>query len=178
MSLSSHRKRSLLAVGLCAIGFVPGCTIDRPFGFEQGSAHATDVRTVSVILFENQTFTRGTETLLTDALTKEIQARTPWRIASPETADTVLEGVIVREDLVPLTTGRQTGMVQEMAVRLVVRFVWRDQRSGQVRVSRAGFAASESFIPSRSVGERIDIGRLGAVQELAAAMVGELRAEW
>ncbi|MCA9279628.1 MAG: hypothetical protein H6815_10255 [Phycisphaeraceae bacterium] len=168
-----------VCIGVLVVCASLGCTnINRPFGYEPGSAHATDVQTVAVELFENQTFSRGTEVMLADALNKEIQLRTPWRIASPETADTVLQGVITREDLVPLTTGRETGMVQEMAVRLVTEFTWRDQRSGQVRVSRRSFIAAETFIPSRRVGERIDIGRLGAVQELASAIVGELRADW
>lgn len=147
-------------------------------GYRPGAGYESDVGTIAVELFDNQTFSPGTESMLAEAIIKDLQRRTPYRVTGTERADTVLTGSIVSEDLVTLSLGRATGMVQEQAVRLTVDFAWSDRRSGEVRVSRRGFSASEAFVPSRGVGERIDVGRIGATQELASAIVAEIRGGW
>ena len=65
-----------------------------------------------------------------------------------------------------------------MAIELAVDFEWRDSRTGQVLASRKGMHALESFVPARPSSERLELGEHAAVQEMARAIVAELRSGW
>ena len=172
---------TLGAVLSCA-SVLTGCASDPHKGYVLGSTYDAGVRTVAVPIFENGTFTPGIEQALTDAITKEIMARTPWRVVSRGSADTVLSGSIGDYRLQTLTRTPGTVLVQEQALTLRVNFTWRDNRDGAVRLERQDFSATTTFIPARGIagepGERIEIGEREAIEELARAIVGEMRGEF
>ena len=133
-------------------------------------------------LWHAGTFTPGIEQTLTDAITKEIMARTPWRVGSRGKADTELTGTIGGYDLFALTLTPGGGRVQEQPRSTRGNFVWRDARDGTIRAEREDFSATTTFIPSPGVagetGERIEIGEREAIEELARAIVTEMRSEF
>ncbi len=163
-----------LAVSSC----LAGCSSDPHSGYSFSPAHDTGIATVHVPMFQNNTFSRGLEVELTDAIIKEIQKSTPWRTTAEPAAQATLTGTIVSSELRPLSYARTSGLVQEEAVVLTIEFDFKDNRTGKVLVSRRGFTASDSFVPSRVVGERIEVGLNGAIQKLARDVVAELRAAW
>lgn len=168
-----------LAGALLALGaFLPGCSADPTRGYAFAEPFDTDVRTVAVPIFSNQTFARGTELTLTDAIIKQIQQNTPWRVVSPDKADTTIEGAITRAELGVLSNDPQTGLAQEQTYRLTVRFAWRDNRTGQTRVAREEFSSTGVFAPARGAGERIEVGQRDAIEELAHDIVTSLRSSW
>jgi hypothetical protein len=57
-------------------------------------AEMPGVQSIAVVQFENATYRRDLEFRLTQAVAEEVRARTPWRIATPATADVVLSGTI------------------------------------------------------------------------------------
>jgi hypothetical protein len=158
---------------LVAVGHLSGCA-----GYSFSSAHPQDVQSVSVHIFENRTFTTGIEVELADALIKELQRSTPYVVVSSGDANTRLTGAITDARLRQLTVARQTGMVEEMAVDLIVSFDWVDARTGEPLVRRANFRAVETFVPARPSAERVELGRHAAVQEMARSIVAELRSRW
>jgi hypothetical protein len=164
----------VLAVAWCVA--VAGC------GYTWGTTYSQSVRTVAVPVFDNATFVLGIEGDLTDAVGKELQASTPWRITNEANADTTLVGTIRRAETTPLSQVRGAGIVQESAVTLVVDFEWRDNRTGEVILQRRNFQALSTFVPARGEdgqpGERIELGIRGATDELAARIVDELRNSW
>ena len=101
--------RSLAIIGLASL--LTGCTslpIGSPFGsadkdgffgWHVGAPFDTsDVKTVFVY-FKTQTFRRDLQLMLTEAVTKEINLRTPYRVVgNPEEADSILRGVITVTD--------------------------------------------------------------------------------
>lgn len=156
-----------------------GCSSDPTRGYSFRSTYGENVRTVAIPVWDNQSFAYGLEVHLTDALIKEIQRTTPWVVTSADNAaQTTLTGAITDATLRQLTTSSATGLVQEMAVEVVVDFEWRDARSGRVLVSRRNFRAMESFVPARPTSERLELGQHAAVQEIARAIVAELRSNW
>ena len=163
-------------------GLLAGCAGSPHEGYVFASTYDQAVRTIAVPVFDNTTFTPGLETVLTEAIIREIQASTPWRIAGQEGADTVLTGTLTDADLFTLTNTPGTGMAQEQTLSLTVDFTWRDNRTGEARVRRDRFTATSAFIPSRGIegdpGERVEIGQRDAVDELAEAIVNELRADF
>jgi len=168
-------------VGLAAL-LLAGCASDPRQGYVLGTTYDSGVRTVSVPVFRNSSFTPGLEQTLTDAITKEIMSRTPWRVVNGGRADTELSGAIGGTELFTLTRTPGTGLVQEQSLTIRVDFVWRDNRDGTIRLERRNFAATTTFIPSRGtngeIGERIEIGQREAIEELAKAIVGEMRADF
>ncbi|USN99512.1 MAG: LptE family protein [Phycisphaeraceae bacterium] len=161
---------------------LPGCASDPHKGYVLGSTYDKGVRTIAVPIFDNTTYTPGLEQTLTEALVKRLQTDTPWRIADRDAADTVLTGVIDDARLDVLTRTPATGLVQEQVLTLRVSFTWRDNRTGDVRVRRERFSVASSFTPARGAagepGERIEVGQRAAIDEMARAIVAELRADF
>lgn len=176
MTTRTRSLAALAAVLLC--GIVAGCSSDPTKGYSFASSFSSDLRTVHVPIFENPTFARGLEIELTDAIIKEIQRTTPWTVAASDSAQTQLTGKINNAQLRRLSTGRGSGLAQELAYTITVEFEWKDARNGKVLVSRKDFSASDSFIPTQGLNERIETGQHGAIQRLARDIVAELRSNW
>src|SRR6185295_3953833 len=166
---------------LCAAGWLgwggAGCSSDPNRGYAFGASRSQASRTVAVPVFENQTFYHGLEAQLTDAIIKEIQRRTPWVVTPASAAQTTLSGTITNASLRTLSISAKTGIVEEQAVELTLDFTWRDA-SGNTLVARKNFKSLESFVPERGTNERIELGEHAAVQEMARAIVGEMRSMW
>lgn len=160
---------------LAAAALSAGCAADPRDGYSTRSVYASDIRTVAVPMFENATFTPGIEAQVTEAVIKELQARTPWRVTDASRADAVLTGVVRAADLARLSADPRTGLMQELAVRVSVDFDLRDNRTGAVVVSRRGFTAVDTFVPARGTGERLEVGQASAVERLARDVVAQLR---
>lgn len=155
-----------------------GCAADPSQGYSFASTYDESIKSVAVPVFRNETTSRGLELQLTEAVIKELQRRTPWHVAPTDRADTTLVGVITRTELSVLSDDPQTGLVQEQAVRITISFEWRDNRSGDILVARDNYSASAVFSPSRSVGDRLENGQRGAIQELAQDVISQLRSSW
>lgn len=173
----SGARRAALAAGAIAATLV-GCASDPREGYSFAPTFEQKVRTVAVPVFENQTFDTDTEAALTRAIIDEIALRTPWRLDSEARADTTLTGAIRRVDLGVLSIQRDVGLVQEQAYSMTLDFRWIDNRTGDVLASREGLRATSSFVPAVEVGERIDVGREGAIRELAREVVNAMRDSW
>lgn len=174
-----NRPARLLAATLAVSAFVLGsCASDPREGYSFSSPHDESVKTVAVEVFENDTFSTGIEAELSEAIAKEIMRTTKWRIASTRLADTVLSGTVTTSELKPLSSDQQTGLVQEMGVRLTVDFDWRNNRNGKTLVSRRSFTAMDTFVPAIRTGERIETGEASTVQALAKSIVAEMRSSW
>lgn len=167
-----------LALGVTACVLLAGCASDPRQGYSFESTFATDIRTISVPMFDNYTYSPELSAEVTEAVIKELQRTTPWAVTSSANADTTLTGVVTSAELRKLSADRNTGFVQELATRVVVDFEWVDNRTGKVLSSRRGFAGLDTFVPARPTGERIEVGQRGAVQTLARDLVSQLRSGW
>jgi len=162
-----------LGIGLAMFS----CATDPTTGYAFGSGHRADVKSVSVPIWENRTSSPTLGAQLTEAIIKEIQRSTPWLVVDSG-ATTTLSGVVVEQRLRKLDQDSTTGLVQEQGVDLAVDFHWRNNRSRKEVLTRRNFRAQGDFIPTRGVGEPIEIGQFGAIQALARDIVAELRSDW
>jgi hypothetical protein len=151
---------------------VAGC------GYHHQELFPTQVRTISVPIFQNRTFYQGVEFDLTEALIKEIQLRTPYKVVPPELADTVLLGAVVAVDQRLLSVTRRGGLPQEMEARITVDFEWKNARDATILADRKGFGAIGRYIPAKPVGETFATAQHQAVQQLAGDIVSAMRADW
>ncbi len=176
-----RRHKRAIGVVLATLGVacvIAGCASDPHRGYVWGSTYSNTVSSVSVPVMANETFAVGLELQLTEAVVKEIQRTTPWVVTNGRSADTTLRGTIVGVEYERLSGAPGTGLVQEQAARVEIRFDWMDNRTGETLVSRDRYTATSVFVPAAPTGERAEIGHRDAIQELARDMVRELRSDW
>jgi hypothetical protein len=155
-----------------------GCSSGPDGGWSSGSTYDTSLRTIAVPVFGNATSDRKLSQNLTEAVVKEIESITPWKVTGQGRADTMLRGTVTRYRLILLSKDPTTGLANEMLVEATVDFEWVDLRTGEPILTRAGFAASALFTPSRPSQQPVDIGRFEVVQVLARDIVDTLQADW
>lgn len=155
----------------------PGC------GYVVGGAYAPEIRTVHVPTFTNETYRRGIELQLTEAVQKRIQDHTPYRLAPPYEADTRLVGRIIdiRKRVV---NQNEYDDPRELEFQLAIEVRWEDARSGQVLATRdvpldpnaAHLVSNPSFAPE--TGQSLATATQDAVDDLAREIVGMMEASW
>ncbi|GIX04765.1 MAG: hypothetical protein KatS3mg114_0634 [Planctomycetaceae bacterium] len=152
-------------------------------GYVVGDNFVPHVRSVEVPIFENQTYRRGLEYQLTEAVQQEIQRRTPYRLARGSQADTRLIGKIVsvRKDVLSETAFDDP---RELQLGLAVQVTWLDQRSGQILAQQHWplddqfftLSAQAEFAPE--LGQSLATATHEAVHQLARQIVNMMEQPW
>ncbi|MCI0455976.1 MAG: LPS assembly lipoprotein LptE [Gemmataceae bacterium] len=119
---------------VAAVAFLlPSCAWDghiRFLGYSSAPNYDPSIKTVRVPIFENYTLKRGVEDDLTRAVIREIESKTPFKVASEGgAADTELIGRIVSYNK-RLILYNQLGEVRNAEITMTVELVWRDLRPG------------------------------------------------
>lgn len=170
--------RALAVLAIVGAAFATaGCSTDPSRGYSFSPTVAGNGRTVRVDIFDNYTFSKGTEVELTEAIIKELQRSTSLKIAGAG-ADTSLTGVVRTVDMKQVARDSVTGLADQIAIKVTVDFEWKDNRTGTVLVGRKNFSAVDTFVPGQGTGEPIEMGRRTANQRLAQELVAELRSAW
>jgi len=175
---ANHRQLSRRA-GLLALlaAFGSGC------GYMVGGGYAPEVRTVHVPTFQNETFRRGIELQLTEAVQKQLQLRTPYRLAKGPNADTRLVGRVVSANKRVENQNRYDDP-RELEFAIAVEVRWEDARTGYVLSERsipvessvAQLIAHSSFAPE--TGQSLATATQQAVDQLARQIVGMMEIPW
>jgi hypothetical protein len=112
-----------------------GCTGDGHFtlfGYTTVPNYDQGIHTVYVPIFKNVSYRRGLEFYLTQAIVREIEAKTPFRVTDcRERADTELIGTIVGQTKSPVVLN-QLNEVRNVEMTLTVELYWKDLRAGHV----------------------------------------------
>lgn len=167
------------AVLIFVVGSIilPGC------GYMVGSVYQADVRSVHVPVFKSDAFRRGLEFQLTDAVQKEIQNQTHFRLARDGNADSRLTGRIVRINKQVLG---ESGFddPRELELAVAVEITWEDLRTGQIiaqqRVplenEQIQLLSTGSFAPE--VGQSLATAEQQVVSRLARQIVEMMEMPW
>lgn len=169
---SSLRSSGGLAVLLVTGLLLTGC------GYQTKELFPEQYRNVAAPIFENRTFYREVEADLAEAVTKQIEQRTPYKIGRPGTADTMLQGTIVAIEQDVIAQRREGAVPEQMEITLTVDFEWKDLRTGQVLASRRGLTTVGRYAPAREVGEPFAIAQHEAVERMAVEIVSTMREDW
>ncbi len=160
---------------LLAVPMLSGC------GYTVGNGFNPEIRTVSVPIFENDTFRRGIEVQLTEAVQKEISKRTPYRLAKGLDADTRLTGKIVQTRKDVLGENRFDDP-RDLQVSLMIVTKWENLRTGEV-LAQQEVPLSPNAIPLSSqaefapeVGQSLATGTQDSVEQLARRIVNMMEA--
>ena len=151
-------KRCIEICLLIAFVVLPGC------GYYTGTLIASDVKTVHVKMFDNDSFRHELEVPLTEAIKNEITRRTNLRIVDADSADSVLDGAITRVDA-SVVSQDADDRVFSQTLTVALRFQWRERRSGRV-------TARELYDHDNDPGETVNL----AARREHAAIVRKLEA--
>ncbi|WP_432797775.1 LPS assembly lipoprotein LptE [Poriferisphaera sp. WC338] len=164
------------AIGLLLLLVLPmimtGC------GYSAHGIYTDKYQTVATPFFENRTDYRGLEADLSEAVAKEVESRTPYKIASPASADTVLQGTITQFQQQVLIRRRNGNVPEQMEVQMTIDFEWKDLRTGQTIVNRKGYQAIGRYTPSNPVSQVFDIGQHRVAARMAEQMISTMQIEW
>lgn len=144
--------------------------------YKWASLYREDVQTVAVPIFNNKDFRRGTEFSLTEAVVKQLESHTPYRVAPRDRADTILEAEILNVDIPTLTKDVRTNLPQEQLFVMTLNFRWKDLRTGKILVERRNFQQTAPYYST--LGEGPFMGSQQAVEKMAMAIVQEMQADW
>jgi hypothetical protein len=162
---------------LCAIILFPliftGCGFFS--GYSNESIYPENVQTVCLKMFDNQTFRRGIEYELSDALGKRIEADTPFKIVSNQDyADTVISGQIVTVGEFALTIERQTGHVIEKEVELKAIVNWKNLKTGELLIDNKVISSAASYSEYQDFNYASSL----AANKLAQKIVEDMEKKW
>lgn len=159
--------------GLILIAFAP---LLSSCGYTAGHLYNSSVRTVAVPVFVNKTFRREWEMRLTEAIDKNIEYRTPYKVSYAKSADTILSGEIIAIQENVLTERIGTNIPRENQLTVVVNFTWKDARTGRVLVERKNFVRSATEIPQ--INERVEDAEQLAIERTAQGIVDQMQQDW
>ena len=172
------RLGSMLSVGVLLAGLISGCGAPSRSESGQHSPFSQQFRAIAIPVFANSTPDRKIAPNITEALIKEIQTFTPWKVTGQGQADTILRGTVTNYRLVLLSKDPTTGLANEMMVEATINFDWVNLKTGESIVKRSSFTASALFTPSRPLQQPIDLGRFQVAQTMAREIVDTLQADW
>ena len=142
----SLKKRDIAGKSLSALILLCACTLYGCAGYSNESLYPDDVSSVCLEMFDNQSFRRGVEFELSDALAKRIESDTPYKIVSDsDRADSVISGQIVSIGELALSTDPQIGRILEREVQLRAVVNWKNLKTGQLMMDHLSVSASASY---------------------------------
>lgn len=172
--------RRIEVCALLLLVVLAGCA-----GYQIGNQtlYPPDIHTVYVPIFESKSFRRDLGERITEAVDKEIERRTPFKVVNDPNADSVLTGRLVDERksvLVPDLTGDP----REVQVGLRVEVSWCDRRGRMLRDVKSVPLPSEftdvnataNLVPE--VGQSVASQQQEAISRLAEQIVGLMEKPW
>ena len=170
-------KPAIIAICFCSTLAILLCGCEFLKGYSNQSLFPDDVKSVFLKMFDNQTFRRGVEFELSSALSKRIEAETPYKIvSSSDRADTVMSGQIISIGELVITTERQTGRVLEEEVEITAVVNWKNLKTGELLIDNRTISSSASY--SEYQKQDFQYGSSLAANKLAAKIVELMENEW
>jgi len=176
--------RRLVAVMMIAAALFPlffaGCA-----GYQLGapSMYRSDVRTVYVPIFRSNSFRPDLGERITEAVIKEIEATTPYRVVTSLNADSTLYGTLLGESK-RVVSENEDDDPRNIAVRFHVRVNW-VTRQGQpignptaIPLPTALTEIDSHATLAPEAGQSIATAQQQAIDRLASQIVAQMEAPW
>ena len=171
---------SMAAIALLSCMLLGGCA-----GYRMGTAslYPPDIHTVYVPIFESESFRRNLGERLTEAVVKEIESKTPFKVVNSPNADSILTGRLTTETKRLLIEGpTREGREVQLDFRVDVNWIDRKgeivqpMQSVPVPSSIVSIGQTSDIVPE--VGQSIATGQQQAIQRVAEQIVSLMEAPW
>jgi hypothetical protein len=168
-----------LSIGVCLLT-IGGCAA---YHVGAQSLYAPDVSTVYVPMIESGSYRRDLGERLTEAVAKEIELKTPYKVVGTPAADSILEIRLVGDTRKTLAQNHfDDPRVSESD--LFTEVSWVNRRREPIGTTRmvampqelVNFQSSANLIPE--VGQSVATSQQQAIQRLAQEIVATMEAPW
>jgi hypothetical protein len=169
----------LTAILLCSV-CATGCAAYR---FGPASLFRPGIRTVHVPIVRNDTFRHDLGVRLSEALVKEIERRTPYKVTGDPSADSTLTCRVINEAKRVLTE-KDTDDPRALEAAISVQAMW-TSRGGELLMQNSvvpsgelaiAFGQDARFVPE--AGQSIDSATQVAIENLAQRIVSQMELRW
>ncbi|MCC6125403.1 MAG: LptE family protein [Pirellulales bacterium] len=172
-----HVKKLPIVLLLAVFG---GCAT---YQIGNAALYPPEVQTVYVPMFESVSFRRDLGERLTEAVMKEIEKKTPYKVVSDPNADSVLSGRITQESKRVLI-GARTGDPRELQTQITVQVSWTDNRGKMLRpcpeiplpTALTDALGTGNLVPE--AGQSLAVAQQDAINQLAQQIVGLMEKPW
>jgi len=145
--------------------------------------YAPDVRTVYVPMIETNSFRRDLGERLTEAVVKEIELKTPFKVVGTPDADSVLSARMVGETK-RVTIENQNDDPRAVEINMAVEITWLNRRRAPLRAPTTlalppdllPVANTSTLIPE--AGQSIATSQQQAIVRLAQQIVSTMEEPW
>jgi hypothetical protein len=177
---ASSASRWRFAIAMLVIPAFSGC-----MGYQIGNQtlYPAHIQTVYVPMFDSGSFRRNLGERLTEAVIKEIELKTPYKVVSTPSADSVLTGYLATEGKRVVAETRYDD-ARQIEVRMQVQVNWIDRRGVEIRPSGAvalppaalEVIGTADVLPE--VGQSIATTQQDAIQKVAEQIVAMMETPW
>lgn len=165
---------------LIGMASLPGCL---GYRFGHAGLYRNDIRTVHVPVIRSDSFRPELGVLLTEALQKEIEKRTPYKLTQSATADSILTVRLTR-DAKRYKSETITAEPRLLETALMVELSWTDRRGMSLIETRFlppgeithYFAERNDFVPE--AGQSIATSFQRAAERLSDHIVDHMETRW
>ena len=147
------------------------------------SLYAPDISTVYVPMFESDSFRPGLGERLTEAVVKEIDLKTPFKVVRLNNADSILTGKIVQETK-RVKVENFTDDTRELDIAFLVEVTWLNRRRepilqpGRVQVPAELLEIGQSAPLIPEAGQSLAVSQQQAINRLAEQIVATMEEPW
>lgn len=177
---SHHAALSSLLI-VAAITLLPaGCVTYR---FGSASIFRTGIRTIHVPIVRNDTFRHDLGIRLTEAITNEIENRTPYKVTGDPNADSTLTCRVTHQTKQVLSEA-DTDDPRAINAVITIRSNW-VSREGELLMQNSvvpsdeisiNFAQESRFVPE--AGQSVGVATQATIEQLAKAIVSQMELRW
>jgi hypothetical protein len=164
--LAQYARWVVLCACVCVVG---GCA-----GYQIGnrSLYRPELKTVHVPVFQSDSWRPDLGEWLTEAVVKEIELRTPYKVVSNPLADSVLTGRIMW-DSKHVVSENVNDEPRNLLYNAAVHVTWIDN-SGRI-LTQSVISVGDNFVPE--AGQSITTAEQSIIRRLAAQIVSEMEAD-
>lgn len=143
----------------------------------------TDIQTVYVPMFQSDSYRRGLAEQLTEAVCKEIENRTNYKVVNNPNADSVLSGRILNE-VKRIIVEAPTDEPRESQLEFFIEVTWLDRQGALLAQSQkvplpgtvANISQTSDVVPE--VGQSIATAQQEVINKLSYQIISMMEAPW
>ncbi len=175
-----RRSQFGLSIAVALIALAAGCA---SYQIGTRSLYRPDIRTVYVPMFESDSLRRNLGERLTEAVAKEIELKTPYKVVHRPDADSVLNARITSETK-RVVSEQLNDIPRNIETDLTVQVNWYDRRGGTLmedarfNFSPVAFSAAQDADFTPEGGQSVATAHQEAIQRLAEQIVSQMESRW
>jgi hypothetical protein len=172
-------RRAVVAAAILVVT-AAGCST---YQIGNRSLYPAHIRTVYVPTFESNSFRRNLGERLTEAVVKEIELKTPYKVVATPDADSVLTGLIASEGKRVVAENRYDDP-RQVEVRMQVMVNWIDRQGtairpdGAVPLPPSALSVTGTADVTAEVGQSVATSQQDAINRVAEQIVAMMEAPW